>query len=128
MPTNRELLEQGYAAYTRKDFRSIMQLMHPEIEAYQSTEVPWGGTYSGLAGYGQFMAKLAEYVDTVVEPEEIIDAGDHAVMIGWSKGRVRATGREFRVRAVHVWRFEDGKARRLEVYLNTPAQLAALGR
>jgi ketosteroid isomerase-like protein len=128
MPTNRELLEQGYTAYARKDFASIMQLMHPGIEAYQSTDVPWGGTYSGLAEYDKFMAKLAQYVDTVVEPEEIIDAGDHAVMIGWSRGSVRATGRQFRVRVVHVWRFEDGKARRLEVYLDTPAQLAALGR
>jgi hypothetical protein len=27
---------------------------------------------------------------------------------------------------VHVWSLENGKARRFEVYLDTPAQLAAL--
>jgi ketosteroid isomerase-like protein len=126
MATNRELLEEGYAAYARKDFAAIAEILHPDFEAHQSTQVPWGGSYSGLAGYGRFMAKLVEHVDTVVEPEEIIDAGEHAIMIGWSVGTVRTTGRRFRVRAVHVWRFEAAKARRLDVYLDTPAQLAAL--
>jgi len=47
-------------------------------------------------------------------------------MLGWSNGTVRASGRRFHVRAIHVWSLANGKAHRLEVYLDTPAQLAAL--
>ena len=126
MATNRELIERGYAAYARKDFSAILALLDPEIEAHQSTAVPWGGDYRGLAEFGRYMAKLTEYVDTVVDAEEIVEAGDHVVMLGWSHGTVRASGRRFRLRAVHVWQMESGKARRLDVYLDTPAQLRAL--
>jgi len=121
-----ELLRQGYEAYARKDTAGIVALLHPEITAYQSTEVPWGGEYSGLAEFAAFMGKLAEHVTTVVEVDEIVEAGDRVVAIGRSVGTVNATGREFEVRAVHVWHMDDGKARRLEVYLDTPAMLAAM--
>jgi len=72
------------------------------------------------------MAKLAEHVDTVVEPEEIVEAGDRIVMLGWSNGTVRASGRRFHVRAIHVWSLANGKAHRLECTSTPPAQLAAL--
>ncbi len=121
-----ELIAAGYEAYAKKDFQKILELLHPEIEAYQSDEVPWGGSDKGLAEFAQFMGKLTECADTVVEVDEIVEAGDTIVMIGRSKGNVVATGREFEVRAIHVWHMENGKARRFEVYLDTPAMLAAL--
>ncbi len=121
-----ELIAAGYEAYSKKDVAKILALLSPEIEAYQSDEVPWGGSYTGLAEFAQFMGKLAQHVDTVVEVDEIVEAGDTVVMVGRSKGRVVATGREFEVRAIHVWHMEDGKARRFEVYLDTPAMLEAL--
>ena len=121
-----ELIAAGYEAYAKKDFQKILALLHPEIEAHQSDEVPWGGSYKGLTEFAQFIGKLTEYADTVVEVDEIVEAGDTVVVIGRSKGKVVATGREFEVRAIHVWHMDDGKARRFEVYLDTPAMLAAL--
>ncbi len=123
---NVTLIREGYDAYKRKDFPAIMALLDPEIEAYQTDAVPWGGSYKGLAEFGQFMGKLTSYVDTEVIPEEIVEAGDNVVMIGRSRGTVKANGRAFDIRAIHVWRMRDGKAIRLEVYLDTPAQQEAL--
>ncbi len=121
-----ELIAAGYEAYAKKDFQKILELLHPEIEVYQSDELPWGGSYRGLPEFAQFMGKLTEYADTVVEVDEIVEAADTVVVIGRSKGKVVATGREFEVRAIHIWHMEDGKARRFEVYLDTPAMLEAL--
>ena len=121
-----DLIAAGYEAFTKGDLTQVLALLHPEIDAQQSEDVPWGGTYKGLAEFAQFMGKLREYVDTVVVVDEIVEAGDTVVMIGRSKGKVVATGREFDLRALHVWHMEDGKARRFEVYLDTPAMLEAL--
>lgn len=58
--------------------------------------------------------------------EEFIDAGDKVIVIGRTRGRVRATGVQFNIRAVHVWRVKDGRGIRFEANVDTPKMLEAL--
>jgi hypothetical protein len=127
MEENIATIREGYGAYKRKDFPALMANLSPAIEAEQSELVPWGGTYHGLDGFGEFMSNLTTYVDTEVIPEEFVEAGDTIVVIGRSRGSVKATGRAFDIRTVHVWKLRDGKVVALSVYLDTPAMLESLG-
>jgi uncharacterized protein len=120
------LIRDGYEAYRHKDLPAILALFDPEIELYQSELVPWGGTYRGHAGAQAFFGKLLAHIDSDVDPDQLLHAGDHIVVIGRSRGRVRATGVPFDVPAVHVWTLRDRRAVRFEAYLDTPAMLAAL--
>jgi uncharacterized protein len=120
------LIREGYEAYRRKDLAAILALLDPEIELYQSELVPWGGTYRGHAGAQAFFGKLLAHVDSEVDPDQLLDAGDRVVAVGRSRGRVRATGAPFDVAAVHVWTLRDRMALRFESYLDTPAMLRAL--
>jgi ketosteroid isomerase-like protein len=61
-----------------------------------------------------------------VDPEEFVEAGDRGAVIGRSRGLVRASGRTFDVRVVHVRTARGGKLARLDAYVDTPAMLQAL--
>lgn len=115
-----------YDAFARGDFETIF--VHPEVELYQSSRLPWGGEYRGHEGFGEFLTKLAGTIESKVEIGVLLDDEEsHIVQIGRTRGKVRATAREFDVPETHVWTVEDGKAIRYEAYLDTRMMREALG-
>jgi ketosteroid isomerase-like protein len=106
--------------------QALLPLLAPQIEVSQTTLLPWGGTYQGYQGMMSFAARLLEHVDSQVEPEEFVEAGDNVVALGYTKGRVKANGKEFNVRIAHVWTLKDGRAVKFEAYIDTPEMLEAL--
>jgi len=128
MPTDDriELVRSLYAAFARRDFEAIAAALDEEIDVRMEAPVPWGGRYTGLAGFQDFFGLLLAHLDTEVEIGELIDAGAHVVQLGYTHGRVLRTGAEFRVREMHVWGFAEGKVRTFHIYLDVPALLAVL--
>jgi uncharacterized protein len=82
--------------------------------------------YSGRKRVGEYLVKLTRNIDSHPEIERVIDAGDVVVMIGRTRGTVRATGAPFDVPFAHVWQIRSGRAARLNAYLDHPTMLAAL--
>jgi len=123
---NVSVVRQCYDAFRRRDLPTVIMLLDPEVEYYQSDEVPWGGRYAGHAGVAEFFQKLTSTIESTVDPDRVVDAGDHVVAVGHTHGSVRASGKEFDVPAVHVWRLRDGKVVRFEAYIDNPQMLAAL--
>jgi ketosteroid isomerase-like protein len=123
---NVQIISSLYQAFSRRDIQALLPLLDPQIEVRQTTLLPWGGTYQGYQGIMSFAARLLEHVDSQVEPEEFVEADDRVLAIGYTKGRVKANGKEFNVRIVHVWTLKDGKAVRFEAYIDTPKMLQAL--
>ena len=124
--TNSQIISNLYAAFARRDMQALLQWIDPQIEITQTTELPWGGTFQGQPGLMSFAGKLLQSVDSQVEPQELVEAGDRVVAIGRTRGHVRANNKEFDVRAVHVWTLKDGKVLRFEAYIDTPKMLEAL--
>jgi|SoiMetStandDraft_5_1073268.scaffolds.fasta_scaffold56171_2 ketosteroid isomerase-like protein len=115
-----------YEAFGRKDLPAMLAVLHPEVEFYQSTLLPWGGIYRGQEEAKRFFTTLVGYVDSRIDLDEIIDAGEHIVAVGHSRGRVKANDHAFEVAIAHVWTMRQGKALRFENYLDTPTMLRAL--
>lgn len=115
-----------HAAFARKDMETIRGLIHPEIQVYQSSLLPWGGHYRGLAEFLEYTVKLGQSVEAAMEVERLIDAGERVVAVGTVRGRVRGGGRSFALAAVQVWSFLEGRVVALETHLDTPAMLRAL--
>lgn len=127
MPTeHEELIRNVYDAYARRDVVAALSRFSPEVEFIQTDLLPWGGSYQGIEGAKSSLGKLMAHVDSRVEIEETFSAGDHVVVIGRTRGTVRATGAAFDVRVAHVWTVIDGSIRRFEAYIDTPAMLSAL--
>lgn len=125
---NIAVVRSAYDAFSSGNVQSIFDLLHPEIEIYQSEGLPWGGRYKGHQEIGSYLKKVTETIESKVEPDRFIDdEAGHVVAVGHTRGRVRATGREFEVPVVHVWTIREGKAVKFEAYIDTAEMRVALG-
>lgn len=121
-----EIITELYEALARRDLPAIQSLIDPEIIVSQTELLPWGGEYHGLEGVQQFFTQLFGCIESQLAVEEFVDAGDRVIVIGSARGRVRATGAPFNVRAVHVWTVKGGRGVRFEPNVDTPKMLEAL--
>ena len=123
-----EIIAELYEALARRDLPAIMRLVDPGIVVSQTELLPWGGEFHGVEGAQQFFTELFSCVESLLAVEEFVDAGERVIVIGSARGRVRATGAQFNVRAVHVWTVRGGRGIRFEPHVDTPKMLEALGR
>jgi uncharacterized protein len=121
-----EIIAGLYEALARRDLPAIMSLIDPEIIVSQTELLPWGGEYHGIEGVQQFFNRLFQSVESQLAVEEFVDAGDKVIVIGSTRGRVKATGASFNVRAVHVWTVKGNRGIRFEPNVETPKMLEAL--
>lgn len=124
---NVDLVHAIYDAFARQDIPTVFAHFDQSIEIAQSREVPWGGEYKGHAGAMESFGKLTQAIQSKVEHERFIDAGDSIVQIGRTRGTVRANGAAFDVSESHVWKIKDGKVVRFESYIDNTKMRAALG-
>jgi ketosteroid isomerase-like protein len=122
-----ENVEAIYEAFGRRNLPALLRCLGKDIEIIQSAELPWGGIYLGHAGVQEYFTALQTHLDSRIEMERLIDAGDHVVAVGRTTGKARSTGLEFDVPLVHVWRFRDGRVSRFEAYTDNATMLGALG-
>ncbi len=123
---NVRTVQQVYEAFRTRDEAQIFSLFSPDIEIVQSTEVPWGGRFSGHAGARDFFAKLTGMINSTLSLESFIDAGTHVVALGRTQGTVNETGARYDVPLSHVWEIENGKVKRVQFLIDTPTMTAAL--
>jgi ketosteroid isomerase-like protein len=72
------------------------------------------------------LGQLTEAIDSTVTVERLIGAEDHVVVVGRTRGHVRASGAAFDVAIAHVWTTRDAKRSGLEAYIDTQAMREAL--
>lgn len=124
--SNVALIERIYEAFRGRDLPAVFTLLADDVEIYQSRAIPWGGTYRGHEGAATFFTKLVTAITSAVTLERCVDAGDHVVAIGRTRGTVNGSGTAFDVPIAHVWTLRDGKVARVEYFIDNPTMLAAL--
>jgi uncharacterized protein len=117
-----------YEAYSRGDAGTAVELLQADVEIRQTELLPWGGHYRGHQGAYQFLERLQAHIESKVELERLVPAGDCVVAIGHTRGTVRANGAAFDVPIAHVWTIRDGRIGAVDYHVDTPALLAALAR
>ena len=123
-----EIVSEIYKALARRDLPAVLSLIDSKIVVIQSELLPWGGEYIGFEGIQQFFTRLFGTIDSQLAVEEFVDVGDKVIVIGFSRGHVRATGERFHLRAVHIWTVSGSRAVRFESHIDTPKMLELLGR
>jgi uncharacterized protein len=130
MATNIDALRQGYEAYGRGDVESAMEVLDDDVrwEGPPTEKVPGGGTYNGKEEVGRLWQEFAESFDDLkVEPDEFLEGEETVTVLGNTSGRAKETGNDFKVPFVHVWRFSDGKANRVQTLTDTATVADAMG-
>ncbi|HVE25912.1 MAG TPA: nuclear transport factor 2 family protein [Sporichthya sp.] len=111
-----------YAAVPAGDAETVMANIHPDIEVtyYGTADVPYAGDYTGAAGFGEFLTKVGETVDVVaMDPQLIIEQGDHLAVFGHLKFRTKKRGTDFESDFAHIIELRDGKWYRFRDFANS---------
>ncbi len=124
---NVQLVRAVYDAFARRDVHTLFAIFAPDVELRQTGLLPWGGVYTGTEEARRFFALLTGHLDSRVEVERWVPAGDRVAVVGRTRGHVRANARPFDAAFVHVWTVRDGKVAAVEYHVDTPAILLALG-
>ena len=121
-----EIVDRAYTYLNKKDIPNYFSLMSPDVEFYQTRELPWGGDYRGLDEIKGFLSKIFPLIDSTVEIDRYISAGEKIVAIGKTSGSAKLTGKKFSCNLAHIWTVKAEKIVRLEVYIDTDVMNAAL--
>ena len=124
---NVEVARRGYEEFNKTGVPPL-HLFHPEAEFDATRVLPDVGI---IRGAERFLALIRDYSssfeDFRVDAEELIDAGDHVVVVVRDGGRLKESSSEIWNRFVHVWTFRDGKVIRWASYSDKGAALEAVG-
>jgi ketosteroid isomerase-like protein len=104
-------------------------LLAPTSTFTPASEVPGAETYVGREGFAEFLrAWTADFVDLMMWPEEIIDAGDDRVVaITRQSAKGRGSGAAVELRFASVNTLRDGQIVDRRHYLDTDETLEAVG-
>ncbi len=121
MTTNADAIASLYAAFAKGDVPTVLGAMAPDIRWTEADGFPYAGTYVGpdavLAGV--FMRLATEWDGYAAVPDEIFDNGETVIVLGHYSGTYKATGKYFKAKMVHVWRFRDGKIAAFQQHTDT---------
>jgi ketosteroid isomerase-like protein len=125
---NLDAVRGAYEALNQGNAEAVLGAIHDEMEFREPESLPYGGTYRGPQGMGELFEALASNWDELhLEIEQLLDAGDWAVVLGRLQGRSKATGEQVDEPYVEVLRFRDGKAIEGRIQMDTTRVLRALG-
>jgi len=127
--SNIQTVQGAYEAFGRFDIDAVLAVLDPEVEWVEPEleGLLYGGIHHGVEAVAKDVFALIPQTWEKVElqPEEWIDGGDTVVVIG--RFNARAPGRqEGSWRFAHVWKMRDGKAVRVEPFVDTLVEQRAL--
>jgi hypothetical protein len=109
----RELLTRAYAAFNARDIDAVLAVMHPDVDWPNAWE---GGRVVGHSGVREYWARQWGVLDPTVEPVAFATDAQGCTIV-----TVHATVRDLEGRVLsdgmveHVYTFEDGLIRRMDV-------------
>jgi ketosteroid isomerase-like protein len=124
-----ERLRRGYEAFNRGDFDAVVEFMHPDVvwdrgdDARVSIE---GGVVRGREAVRDLLMPDI-FADQQARVERMERNGDRVLVEAVFSARGRSSGIELETRSWHVWTMDDGRARRVRLFLDRDEALQAAG-
>jgi ketosteroid isomerase-like protein len=105
-----------------------LELLDPDVEAYDPPGVPDPRVYRGRDGFLENLRNLSEAFDDLRwEAEEFIDADDKVIVATRMKGRGKESQVEVEQRVFHVWTLREGRAVALQTLFSREDALETTG-
>jgi ketosteroid isomerase-like protein len=128
---NVKIVKSIYRAFEQGDIPAVFNLFDPDIEwiAAENSPAAVGSPYRGLNDVreGVFMRIARGYDGFTIKVDELLDAGDKIIMLGYYLGAYKATGKRFQAQVAHIWTIYGGKAAKFQQYTDT-YQLAEIAK
>jgi ketosteroid isomerase-like protein len=125
---NLEAVRRSLDAWNRRDLARALGEMHPDcVVDWSASHGPDSGIYRGRERVRRFYEEwLALFDDVYIQPEALIDAGEHVVVPNRGIARGRG-GITVTASSTQVFTFRDGKIVCLRLYQDKEAAFKAVG-
>jgi ketosteroid isomerase-like protein len=120
---NLQIVKNFLAALGGRDRQGLLALSAEDIEwIIPGEDWPLAGTHRGHAGLNNLVQEANETVETSFPaPPEFIAQGDRVLVVGFARGRIKATNRTFEDHWVFDIAIRNGKVANIREYVDTQA-------
>ena len=119
---NVQTVKDFFAAMGRGDKQGLLALSAEDIEwIIPGKDWPLAGTHRGHAGLEDLLQKASEMEISSPTPPEYVAQGDRVLVVGFAKGKVKATNKTFEDDWVFAITVRNGKLTNIREYIDTQA-------
>ena len=119
---NIQTVKDFFAAIGRGDREALLALVADDIEWIIPVEDwPLAGTYRGHAGLANLLGTASKSIETSTEPREFVAQGDRVLVIGFARGKIKATNKTFEDDWIFAITVRDGRLTSIREYVDTQA-------
>ena len=120
---NVQVVKDFFAAMGSGDKQRLLSLVAEDIEwIIPGEDWPLAGTHRGHPGMADLLQKASEMMETSFpEPPEYVAEGDRVMVIGFARGRIKATNRTWEDHWVFAITVRNGKLTNIREYVDTQA-------
>ena len=129
---NVEIIGRMYDAWLAGDFDTVYATFDESIELHPDPEASWvgiGEIYRGHAGMRRYMKAVYEaFEEYQPDVERLIPVGEQVLTLAIERGKGRGSGAAVQAnKTAHLWTMRDGRAVRLDLYLDRDRAREAAG-
>ena len=119
---NIQTVKDFFAALGRGDRAALLALADDDIEwIIPGQDWPLAGTRHGHAGLTDLLETASRSLETSTEPREFVAQGDRVLVVGFARGRIKATGKTFEDDWIFAITVRDGRLNSIREYIDTQA-------
>jgi hypothetical protein len=119
---NVQTVKEFFAAIGRGDREGLLALVAEDIQwIVPGEDWPLAGTHRGHAGLADLLKTASESVETSTEAREFIAQGDRVLVVGFARGKIKATNKTFEDDWIFAITVRDGRLTSIREYIDTQA-------
>jgi hypothetical protein len=119
---NIQTVKDFFAAIGRGDREALLALVAEDIEwIIPGEDWPLAGTRHGHAGLADLLETASKSMETSTEPREFVAQGDRVLVVGFARGKIKATNKTFEDDWIFATTVRDGRLTNIREYINTQA-------
>ena len=123
---NIQTVKDFFAAIGRGDREALLALVADDIEwIIPGEDWPLAGTRHGHAGLADLLEAASRSIETSTEPREFVAQGDRVLVVGFARGRIKATNKTFEDHWIFAITVRDGRLTNIREYVDTQAMARA---
>ncbi len=127
MGANADTVKNGWDAFAKGDMDAATSTTSDSAEIVIPESLPWGGTYTGPAGFKEMIGKFVSNFDEVhPEPQQFLEADDGHVLVTVSGVGRTKSGNELSGDSIWLYKVDDGEISHAEFYGDTATAVKAL--
>ena len=119
---NIQTVKDFFAAIGCGDREALLALVAEDIEwIIPGEDWPLAGTHRGHAGLVNLLETASKSIETSTEPREFIAQGDRVLVVGFARGKIKATNKTFEDNWIFAITVRDGRLTNIREYVDTQA-------